>query len=200
MEFIFNAHLYVKTFIPVNRHQKYDDEFLINKFSQTHDNYWLGILLERYTLLLLGVCMKYLKNEDDAKDAVQQIFFKVIHELPKNKIIFFKSWIYEVAKNHCLMRLRANKKFILEELNDNSEEFTEDKTPQKEEDYQYLETAFAQLNKEQKTCISLFFFEKKSYAEIAEITGFPTIQVKSNIQNGKRNLKKLIEKMKQENG
>jgi RNA polymerase sigma-70 factor (ECF subfamily) len=188
----------------VNRHQKYDDDFLVNKFSQTHDNYWLGILLERYTLLLLGVCMKYLKNEDYAKDAVQQIFLKVIHELPKNKITFFKSWLYEVAKNQCLSQLRTNKKFILEELSDSSDELSEDKmaqtAAQKEENYRYLETAFAQLNGEQKTCISLFFFEKKSYAEIAETTGFSDAQVKSNIQNGKRNLKKLIEKMKQDNG
>lgn len=188
----------------MNRQQNYDDEFLVNKFSQTHDNYWLGILLERYTLLLLGVCMKYLKNEDLAKDAVQQIFFTVIRELPKNKITFFKSWIYGIAKNHCLMQLRAEKKFILEELNDNLEAFTEDKTPQtsmqKEQRYQHLETAFAQLNDEQKICISLLFFEKKSYAEIAEITGFTDVQVKSSIQNGKRNLKKLIEKMEQENG
>ncbi|RYF87817.1 MAG: sigma-70 family RNA polymerase sigma factor [Chitinophagaceae bacterium] len=57
-------------------------------------------------MLLLGVCMKYLKNEEDAKDAVQQVFLKVINDLPKYKVEYFKSWLYMVAKNHCLMKLR----------------------------------------------------------------------------------------------
>ncbi len=50
--------------------------------------------------------MKYLKNEQDAKDCVQQIFLKVISELHKYKVDYFKSWIYMIAKNHCLMKLR----------------------------------------------------------------------------------------------
>jgi len=82
------------------------DQELLEKFSADQNNEWLGILLERYTLLLLGVCMKYLKNEDDAKDSVQQIFLKVIQELHKYKVEYFKSWVYMVAKNHCLMKLR----------------------------------------------------------------------------------------------
>src|SRR5688572_15955898 len=64
------------------------------------------MLLQRYTLLLLGVCMKYLKDEEEAKDAVQQIFLKVITELPKYMVDYFKSWLYMVARNHCLMKIR----------------------------------------------------------------------------------------------
>ena len=62
--------------------------------------------MPRYTLLLLGVCMKYLKNEEEAKDCVQQIFLKVITELKKYRVEYFKSWLYMVAKNHCLMKIR----------------------------------------------------------------------------------------------
>src|SRR5713226_5408526 len=82
------------------------DQELLENFHSTRDNDWLGILLHRYTLLLLGVCMKYLKNEEEAKDSVQQVFLKVIQELHKYKVEYFKSWLYMVAKNHCLMRLR----------------------------------------------------------------------------------------------
>src|SRR4026207_1646782 len=82
------------------------DKELLAKYHIAHDNRWLGLLLKRYTLLLLGVCMKYLKNEDDAKDSVQQIFLKVIQELQKYQVEYFKSWLYMVAKNHCLMKLR----------------------------------------------------------------------------------------------
>ena len=85
------------------------DQELIDHYKNDNNNKWIGILLERYTMLLLGVCMKYLKNEDEAKDAVQQVFLKALIEIPKYEISFFKSWIYMVAKNHCLMKLRASK-------------------------------------------------------------------------------------------
>ena len=100
--------------------QKYkdtSDSELLQNFYTDYDNEWLGILLPRYTLLLLGVCMKYLKNEDEAKDCVQQIFLKVINELHKYKVEYFKSWIYMIAKNHCLMKLRDKGKVPVE-LND----------------------------------------------------------------------------------
>src|SRR6476620_3374360 len=82
------------------------EQQLLMQFYADRNNQWLGILLQRYTLLLLGVCMKYLKNEEEAKDAVQQIFLKAITELHKYKVDYFKSWLYMVAKNHCLMKIR----------------------------------------------------------------------------------------------
>jgi len=83
-----------------------EDKQLLDKFYNEANNYWLGILLQRYTLLLFGVCMKYLKNEEDAKDSVQQIFLKVISEVQKYKVGYFKSWLYMIARNHCLMKIR----------------------------------------------------------------------------------------------
>jgi RNA polymerase sigma factor (sigma-70 family) len=174
-----------------------DDTELLQNFYKDHDNKWLGILLPRYTLLLLGVCMKYLKNEEDAKDCVQQIFIKIINELHKYKVDYFKSWIYMIAKNHCLMKLRDKGKFTTEL----SEEMTSvpDETDEKisliEKDVllNKMMNAIKQLNTEQKECVSLFYLQKRSYAEIVAITGFTMLQVKSNIQNGKRNLKLMME-------
>src|SRR5687768_7525258 len=91
-----------------------NDHELLERFYSDHNNEWLGILLPRYTLLLLGVCMKYLKNEEEAKDSVQQIFLKTINELHKYKVEYFKSWIYIIAKNHCLMKLRDKGKYTTE--------------------------------------------------------------------------------------
>ncbi len=181
--------------------QKYSglsDSELLQNFYRDHDNEWLGILLPRYTLLLLGVCMKYLKNEEDAKDCVQQIFFKIINELHKYKVEYFKSWIYMIAKNHCLMKLRDKGKIPVE-LN----EYITGVTDENEDKISFLEKdvllnrmkeAMKNLNQEQQQCVSLFYLQKKSYAQIAEITGFTTMQVKSYIQNGKRNLKLMLEK------
>lgn len=173
------------------------DTELLQNFYKDHDNKWLGILLPRYTLLLLGVCMKYLKNEDDARDCVQQIFLKVIGELHKYKVDYFKSWIYMIAKNHCLMKLRGNKYLSLELIDqmapaDNS---NSDKTDLIEKDLQLqkMQKALGQLNPEQQQCVNLFYLQKKSYAEVAAITGFSLLQVKSHLQNGKRNLKSMME-------
>jgi RNA polymerase sigma factor (sigma-70 family) len=174
------------------------DKELLEKFYETRNNQWLGSLLQRYTLLLLGVCLKYLKNEEPAKDAVQQIFLKVITELQKYRVDYFKSWLYMVARNHCLMQLRDKTGKITKPINDSlslPEEQTE-KTKHIEKDklLSYIDSSLDELSPEQKTCVTLFYLQKKTYTEIADITGFSSMQVKSYIQNGKRNLKLLVEK------
>jgi RNA polymerase sigma factor (sigma-70 family) len=153
-------------------------------------------VLQRYTVLLLGVCMKYLKNEEEAKDAVQQIFLKTITELGKYKVIYIKSWLYMVARNHCLMKLRDKNVFIPVENNTHlaAGETDRKELAQKEITLTLLETSLEELNPEQKTCVTLFYLQKKSYQEIVNSTGFSLLQVKSYIQNGKRNLKMLVEK------
>ncbi len=181
------------------KHNHITDAELLQNFYNDHDNKWLGILLPRYTLLLLGVCMKYLKNEDDARDCVQQIFLKVINELRKYKVEYFKSWIYMIAKNHCLMKLRDQKKATVE-LNEQLATAANAETDKKmllEKDalLQRMEAALNKLNPDQKLCVKLFYLEKKSYSEVAEITGFTMMQVKSYLQNGRRNLKLLIENL-----
>jgi RNA polymerase sigma-70 factor (ECF subfamily) len=182
-----------------NKYNHITDQELLEKFYADHNNEWLGILLQRYTLLLLGVCMKYLKNEEEAKDSVQQVFLKVIQELHKYKVEYFKSWLYMVAKNHCLMKLRDRQGKIPAELTDKLAATPEEETDRQtlvQNDYtlDLMEAGLKELNPEQQQCVTLFYLEKKSYQEITEETGFTMLQVKSYIQNGKRNLKIWIEK------
>jgi len=187
-----------------DKHRHISDQELLENFYTTHDAEWLGILLPRYTLLLLGVCMKYLKNEEEAKDCVQQIFLKVITELKKYKVEYFKSWLYMVAKNHCLMKIRDRHGKIPVELNERNMAGAEelpDKQSRARDDLaiEFMNEALAELSHEQRQCVTLFYLQKKSYQEISEETRFTMMQVKSYIQNGKRNLKLLIEK-KMKNG
>lgn len=182
-----------------DKHNDITDQQLLENFYASHDSKWLGILLERYTLLLLGVCMKYLKNEEEAKDSVQQIFLKVITELQKYKVEYFKSWIYMVAKNHCLMKLRDRHGKIPSSLDENlvmaagSEPDTHTLL-QNDKTLDLMESSLKELNREQQQCVTLFYLQKKSYSEISEETGYSLLQVKSYIQNGKRNMKILIER------
>ena len=184
----------------IDRHSQLTEQQLLDRFYADHDNQWLGILLQRYTLLLLGVCMKYLKNEEEARDSVQQVFLKVITELHKYKVDYFKSWLYMVAKNHCLMKIRDRQGKATTEIRDQlvSQHPDDDeikyKHLEKDRQLDLMASSLEELNEEQKTCVTLFYLEKKSYQEIAGKTGFSLMQVKSHIQNGKRNLKILIEK------
>lgn len=182
-----------------DKHEETSDQQLLENFYRDRNNEWLGILLQRYTLLLLGVCMKYLKNEEDARDSVQQIFLKSITELHKYKVDYFKSWIYMVAKNHCLMKLRDKQGKIPVELTENhiatpAENADRYTLLNNEKTFELMSSSLDELNEEQKQCVTLFYLEKKSYQEISEVTGFNMMQVKSYIQNGKRNLKIILEK------
>ena len=180
-----------------DKYQHITDQQLLDKFYAERDNEWLGILFQRYTLLLLGVCMKYLKNEELAKDSVQQIFLKAITELHKYKVEYFKSWIYMVAKNHCLMQLRdkQGKKTIEvhENMLEKADEADMQTLLQDEKTYDLMAEALNELNPEQKQCVTLFYLQNYSYSEVSETTGLTMMQVKSHIQNGKRNLRIYIE-------
>ena len=174
------------------------DAQLLERYQQEKSSEWMGVLLQRYTLLVFGVCLKYLKNEDEAKDAVQQVFLKVLTEVERYKVAYFKSWLYMVAKNHCLMRLRDKQGKRVKELTENllpeHEDFKKFELLEDEERYLFLEEALQVLSREQQDCVILFYLQKNSYQQISSKTGFSLLQVKSYIQNGKRNLKATIEK------
>ena len=186
-----------------DKYQHLSDQEILECFYQDHNNEWLGHLLQRYTLLLLGVTMKYLKNEEEAKDSVQQIFLKVIQELHKYKVEYFKSWLYMVAKNHCLMRIREKQGKITSEINERlqaapGEQMDMQALNDNDHTLELMENALKELNPEQQQCVTLFYLQKKTYQQVSEETGYSMLQVKSYIQNGKRNLKILIEKKQAE--
>ena len=179
------------------RYDHITDAELLERYSIDRDQQWIGILLERYTLLLFGVCMKYLKDEHEAQDSVQQVFLKVLTEVGRYRIDYFKSWLYMVAKNHCLMKLRSTNGKILKEITHDTiadAETDRHELLENEKTYTLLEEAMEELNAEQRQCVTLFYLQKKSYSQISEETGFSPMQVKSYIQNGKRNLKIGLER------
>jgi RNA polymerase sigma-70 factor (ECF subfamily) len=191
----------------MHSHSTYSDAELLQYFRKTADSQWLGWLFERYSLLVFGVCMKYLRNATDAQDATQHVFEKALGEVSKYEIPFFKSWIYSVAKNHCLMQLRSrsSKPGTTDELPEetSAELLTDQELKMKEllmeEQSHHLKAALHELNPEQRICVEMFYLEKSSYHEIETKTGFSFSQVKSHIQNGKRNLRIILEKKIREN-
>ena len=174
------------------------DQELLQHYYREGNRDLLGILLQRYTLLLFGVGMKYLKNEEEARDAVQQVFLKVLTELPKYKVEYFKSWLYMIAKNHCLMKLR-DKGHKHVEVNERILSVSDDDEgiawhTEREKMLSTMGEAVEELVTEQKACITLFYLRKMSYQQIVSATGYNLMQVKSYIQNGKRNLKIILQR------
>ena len=175
---------------------------MLKKYRFSGDLEVLGELYSRYMHLVYGVCMKYLKNRDDAKDAVMQIFDKLIMELRSHEIKQFKPWLYVITKNYCLMQIRSQKtaerrinNYKIEHVT--SVESTVELHPIDKEDAEndrLLKECIENLNDEQKKCIRLFYFENKCYREIAESLNMDEKNVKSHLQNGKRNLKICLEK------
>lgn len=177
-----------------NPHINKSDEELLTLFRITGDNLILGSMLQRYTLLLLGVGIKYLKDKNLAQDAVQQVFLKAITHLPKDEIQNFKGWLYVLMRNHCLQSLR-DKRYLTDEarLNNISDSTTDkEEIIWKESTLDNLNEALAQLDEQQRNCIILFYLKKQSYKQIGEQTGYSFEQVKSYIQNGKRNLRLIL--------
>ena len=172
------------------------DEELLHNYKADGDNQWLGYLLLRYTALLFGVALKYLKDKNQAEDAVQQVFEKVLTHFPKQDIHNFKGWLYILMRNHCLQQLR-DKSYNADQIAWEHLPVTEtDKEELQWHDHslQQMEEAIELLNEEQKNTIVLFYLKKYSYEQIIAKTGYTFMQVKSFIQNGKRNLKTILSK------
>ncbi len=174
--------------------KKLSDPDLIARYRESGNNIYVGELYQRYTHLVFGVCYKYLGNYDDCHDATIEIFEQLLTKLREHEVSNFKSWLYSVAKNHCLMQLRKKKNNVVlkEDMNEVMESRLDLHPPgvnDQEQQLRQLEEAVTRLNDGQRTCIELFYLKQKSYQEIMKETGFDFRQVKSFIQNGKRNLK-----------
>jgi RNA polymerase sigma-70 factor (ECF subfamily) len=173
------------------------DRELVELFKSTGDMKILGSLYERYMELVYGVCLKYLQDVELAKDSVMQIFEELGPRLQKHEVEHFKSWLYTVSKNHCLMLLRSPKNVRTIGLNtetmQSGEELHLNGIFRKEADFEKLEKCLEGLSPEQKQSVELFYLQQKCYKDIAEITGKDLNKIRSLIQNGRRNLKNCMD-------
>ena len=172
-----------------------DDDKLLTSYRESGDLVFLGRLYEKYMSLVYGVCLKYLKDEEQAKDAVMGIFEELTTKTNQFDIKQFRGWLYVLSRNYCLMQLRSGKKMEMVSLDDVMEfsPFLHPDDNNREAAMMALERCLDKLNPAQKQSINLFYLNEKCYKEIVELTGFSLNEVKSYIQNGKRNLKICLE-------
>jgi RNA polymerase sigma factor (sigma-70 family) len=176
----------------------YADAELVVLYKDSGDLQVLAELYQRYMDLVYGVCLKYFKDAEQAKDGVMQIFEELIGKVKKHEVENFKSWLYQVAKNYCLMQLRTPKNLktveIAESLMQNEENVHLNGVLEKEENLERLEYCLTTLSEDQRRAVQLFYLDGKCYNEIVELMGQEWNQVRSFIQNGRRNLKLCMEK------
>jgi len=147
--------------------------------------------------MLYGVCLKYLKDEEAAKDAVMGIFEELISKVKQHEVKQFRSWVYVLGRNFCLMQIRAGKnreELSLDEVMESLPFLHPEENNQKEEALSTLEKCMQKLNEAQRQSVQLFYLEEKCYKEVVELTGYSMNDVKSYLQNGRRNLKICLEK------
>ncbi len=179
-----------------------DDEVLVLRYKESGDPVYIGELFERYTHIVFLTCMKYLKDEMESEDVSMQIFEKLIVDLKKYEVKKFKYWLHTVVKNQCFVVLERKKRERLKVdtylHRTEPEHATVDNglmpsdTDVHELKLTQLEHALKQLGLEQRKCLELFYLQQKCYQEVSDTTGYDMKQVKSYIQNGKRNLKKHL--------
>jgi RNA polymerase sigma factor (sigma-70 family) len=185
-------------FIKNISHSSLSDKELVALYKEGGEMTVLGELYQRYMELVYGVCLKYYKEPEAAKDSVMLIFEELVSKLKRHEVDNFKGWLHQVAKNHCLMQLRTPKNMKTVEF---KTEFVQSEENvhlngvlEKEENFSKMEDCLGTLAAEQREAIRLFYLESKCYNEIVELTGREWNQVRSLIQNGRRNLKICMEK------
>lgn len=179
---------------------KLSNDELFNLCKKEEQATYFGELYRRYIPMVYGLCLKYLSNEADAQDAVMDLFEDISQKIKRYEIQNFHLWLYSVAKNHCLLRLRKKKQAFFinydENIMENDSFFTlSDRDNLSEEEDSALAFCINKLGKEQRTSIDYFYYQDKSYADIVFLTGYTLEKVKSYIQNGKRNLKNCINRI-----
>lgn len=175
------------------------DLALISSYKKSKDPRFVGELYNRYSDLVIGACMKYLKHQEESKDASMDIFEELLVKLLAHEISNFKSWLYSLTRNHCLMKLRKVKHFTEVDIQDEKIENRFMERPdfehlidESKSETEQLHDAVSQLRDKQRLCIELFYLKELSYKQVSEKTGLDLKQVKSNIQNGKRNLQLIL--------
>jgi len=178
-----------------------NDELLLKRYRETADLAVLGQLFQAHASMVYYVCYKYLQDSELSKDAVMQIFEELIVKVNKQEINKFGSWLYVLSRNFCLMQLRAGKKMQYVSYDDVMEfpsDLHQGDQEKKEKVLTALELCIEKLPEKQQQSIDLFFLKEKCYKEIVDFTGYSLNDVKSYIQNGKRNLKICMDKNREE--
>ena len=177
------------------------DEELLKNYKQTGNKDVFADLFKKHVTVVYGTCLFYLQDKEEAQDATMQLFEKLLLDINNREIDNFKGWLSFVVRNHCISLIRKQKSQTKNAKSYYDFEYQEPNLEKEEAisrvgDEQLLEqmkNSLPKLKQAQRVCVELFYLKNKSYQDIANETSYTLNEIKSYIQNGKRNLKLLIE-------
>ena len=177
------------------------DEDILKHYKQTGDKEIFADLFKKHVTVVYGTCLFYLQDKDEAQDATMQLFEKLLLDVNNREIDHFKGWLSFVVRNHCISLIRKQKsqsknikiyyEFEYQDANLETEESIG--RVGDEQMLEQMKQSLPKLKEGQRICVELFYLKDKSYQEIANETSYSLNEIKSYIQNGKRNLKLLME-------
>jgi RNA polymerase sigma-70 factor (ECF subfamily) len=185
-------------------YRKLTDDQIVQAFGASGREAYFDELFERYHTLIYGLCLNLTKHRENSKDLTLITFQKAHAELLRKAPNRFDHWLFTLCRNECMRFLRKAKqeernvrawssmKGTQEEVTE-SEAFRRKLYEQELLEDRLLKNGIATLSSEQKRCLQLFIYERKTYREIAKITGYSLTQVQNYLQNGRLKLKRWIE-------
>jgi len=153
-----------------------------------------GTLVERYDRAVYNLCLRTLRDPEEAKDATQEAFFKAFRALrtfrPEAK---FSTWIFSIAYHACCDRLQRRKRFTGGEMPDRADVGPgPDVQAERRDEARELRAAIDALPEKYRAVITLYHLQGRQYDEIAEVLRLPMGTVKTHLFRAKELLRRRL--------
>jgi len=153
-----------------------------------------GTLVERYERAVYHLCLRTMRDPEEAADCAQEAFFKAFRSLATFKPgSRFSTWIFSIAYHACCDRLGRKKRYSNDELPERA-----DPAPgpaavaEQNDEAQLLRAAIEALPEKYRTVITLYHLQGRQYEEIAEVLKLPMGTVKTHLFRAKELLRKAL--------
>ena len=177
------------------------DADIIKEYLRTQKSSFYSILYRKYAGKVYGKCLSILRNEDEAKDAVQDIFVKIMLNLGNfGEKSQFSTWIYSITYNFCidLIRKRKKEKTLFSDDIERVPDVAEEDVPDefmREMDIKYLKQVLEELSTGDRIILLMKYQDELSIKEIADTIDKTESAVKMKIKRAKHKAKELYLKL-----
>lgn len=175
-----------------------NDQVYIDKILNGDTNAFT-VLVDRYKDLVYTLSMRMMKNREEAEEVSQDTFIKAYKSLNRFKgDSKFSTWIYRVAYNTCLDRLKKNKR---QQYTVAIDEYTEHQVKtldnaldkiEEQEKQQAIKNCLEMLPSEDSFILTLYYFEELSLDEISKITSLKPNNVKVKLFRSRKKLATIL--------
>lgn len=171
-----------------------DEAVLVKRFRGERDGAAFDALYRRNRRMVYGTCLRYLRDREAAEDACHDVFLQAYQQFDSLRGDVFSPWVRRIAINHCLNRQRhaATRRRIEPTLVRDFDQGRADAShaaAAARDDLRIAAELVRGLSPKQRLVFLLRHVEQLAYDGIAEVTGLPFDEVRSALQNARRNFR-----------